>query len=66
MSRNYLVWGAIGAILFMSIAILGRTVGVEMPIGIRTMSLTSMVIVGFFWGVVVCLVRNSLNGWRHG
>lgn len=66
MSRNYLVWGAVGAILFMFVALLGRTLHVEMPVGIATMSETSMVICGFFWGTALCLIRNKLNGWRHG
>jgi hypothetical protein len=62
---NYLVWGAWGSIVFFAVALIGRSAGVEMPVGIATMSNFSLVLVGFFWGSVLCFTRDWLRK-RHG
>ena len=66
MKNNPLIWGAIGALLMASIAVFGRLQNVEMPVGFATASVFSIAASGFFWGFVVCSIRNWMMRQRHG
>ncbi len=58
MKPKAVIWGAYGAILFVGVWTLAHFLGTTMPQGFAQMQPVAVLSVGFFWGAVVCMVRD--------
>ncbi len=61
---KHIMWGAYGACLALIIWTLCQVTGTTMPNGLATMRPMGLVGAGFFWGVVLCMIRDKL-GPKH-
>lgn len=60
-----LMWGAASAVLFLLVWTIAHVVNSPMPLGFAQMQPVGIVGAGFFWGVVLCVIRDKLGG-RNG
>ncbi len=56
-----LAWGAISAVIFVSVWTLASVTGTTMPTGFATMQPMGLASAGVFWGAVLCMIRDRLS-----
>lgn len=61
-----LVWGAVGAMLFVSVSLACHLAATPMPDGFASMSPVSLLGAGFFWGAVIYMIRERVGRPKHG
>lgn len=60
-----LVWGAIGALLFVSVSLVCHLANTTMPESFASMSPVSLLGSGFFWGAALYMIREWVGRLKH-